>query len=79
MIRPARRPRHSIFERADMGITAPTPDKRASGPIFTNPRFRQGSAMQQTHDVFAPAILHAPARPMASPQNKKNSHKCPFI
>lgn len=51
MTRPTRMPRHSIFEGADMITPHPTPEKRASGPIFTNPRFQQGTKMQQTQEA----------------------------
>lgn len=48
MTRSTRRPLHSIFEAADTGMPHPTPEQRASGPIFTNPRFEQGST-KETH------------------------------
>lgn len=51
MTRPTRRPRHSIFEGVDMAMPHPTPEKRASGPILTNPRFQQGTTMQQTQEA----------------------------
>lgn len=51
MTRPTRKPRHSIFEGADMGMPHRTPEERASGPIFTNPRFQQGSTTQKPREA----------------------------
>ena len=51
MTRPTRKPRPSIFEGSDMGMPHPTPEKRTSDPIFTNPRFHQGTTMQQTQEA----------------------------
>lgn len=51
MTRPTKRPRHSTFEGADRGMPHPTPEKRVSGPIFTNPRFQHSTTMQQTQEA----------------------------